>query len=190
MSSGFQQGVEFSHFLFSRHLDQGDRVVDATVGNGHDTVFLARLVGESGLVWGFDVQKTALKKTRHKLQQKNLTERVKLIHDGHEEMGSYIENEVGGVLFNLGYLPGSNKEVITTPQTTIAALKAGLRLLKNGGLIVLVVYTAHQGGAKEKNRLYDFCSQLDDSAYNVLHYHFINQKSEPPQVLGIQKRPL
>lgn len=187
--AGFMQGVEYSHWLLSQNVDKGSFVVDATVGNGHDTVFLTELVGQDGKVIGFDVQKQALSSARKKLDKKNI-KNVKLVHDGHENMNEYIntKNSISGILFNLGYLPGSDKEVITRPETTIEAISTGLDYLKPGGLIVLVVYVGHSGGEKEKSSLIKYTSQLDNKRYNILHYNFLNQRRKPPEVIAIRKR--
>ena len=182
------QGVKFSHFLMERHISSGDRVIDATVGNGHDTVFLARLVGENGFVWGFDIQEKAIENTSKKLHNNNLSNRVKLIQSGHEQLASFVDKPVKGVLFNLGYLPGSDKKIITTPSCTLAALEAGLKLLAKEGLIVLVIYSGHRGGEKEKSVLLKYCSHLSEEKYNVLNYNFINQSQSPARVLAIKAR--
>lgn len=190
MKSDFSQGVDFSHYLLQTHLDRGVRVIDATIGNGNDTLYLARLVGKDGLVWGFDVQKKAIKNTRNKLEKNNCEDRVQIIHDGHENMDKYIENKVSAVIFNLGYLPAGNKEVITRPETTLEALKISLTLLKPEGIIVLVIYTGHDGGKKELKCLLNYAKNLDHQNYNVLHYHFINQKKPPAEVLAIKYRKI
>jgi len=183
-----KQAVQFSHNLIDEHINKGAKMIDATVGNGHDTQFLAKLVGSTGFVSGFDVQKEALERAKNRLQDNNLLERVKLINDGHENIGDYITNPVDGILFNLGYLPGSDKEVITTAKTTLEAVKSGLDLLDLGGLIVVVIYLGHQGGKREQKILLDYATELDEKKYNVLHYRFINQSSQPPQVLAVKKR--
>ena len=188
MVKDFRQAVAYSHYIFERHLNPGVRVVDATTGNGYDTEFLARLVGEKGFVYGFDIQKKALENTEQRLCEAGLKSRVKLIHDGHENLAVHIKEPVAGILFNLGYLPGGNKEIITTPSKTLAALKAGLQLLTENGLIIMVVYSGHSGGKQERKSLLHFCQQLSEQKYNVLSYHFLNQKNEPPCLVGIKKR--
>ena len=181
----FMQGVEYSHWLFSQHIEKGAVVVDATVGNGHDTVFLSELVSEKGKVLGFDIQQEAIINTKERLEDMNISN-VKLIHDGHENLKKYLNENItiSGMLFNLGFLPGSDKEVITRPETTNEALDSGLDNLKPGGIIILVVYVGHDGGEREKRRLLDYTSELDDESYNVFHH----QKRKPPEVIAIKKR--
>ncbi len=185
----FMQGVSFSHFLLARHVSRGDKVIDATAGNGKDTVFLAELVGNSGHVFAFDIQDKAIRNTEKLLKKNNLETRVKLIQANHENMLNYIDiNEVKGIIFNLGFLPGGDKSIITGSNTTLKALKQGLNILGKGGIIVLVIYTGHPGGEEEKEAVINFCRDLNYREYNVLNYNFINQKKPPAQVIGIKKR--
>ncbi|MFP4016123.1 MAG: class I SAM-dependent methyltransferase [Halanaerobiales bacterium] len=183
----FWQGVEFSHLIIKEYITKGDVVVDATAGNGHDTVFLADLVGRNGKVFAFDIQKKAIDNTGYRLEKKNLLERVKLINDGHQNLHKYLTDEVNGVLFNLGYLPGGNKEITTGRSTTLTALEKGTALLTSGGIIVLVVYTGHPGGMDELEGILSLVKKLDQHEYNVLRYNFINQESSP-EVIAVIRR--
>lgn len=169
-------------------LNEGDIVVDATMGNGYDTKYLAQKVGEDGFVYSFDVQESALKSTEKKLKKENLEDRVKLILDGHENMDKYIDKEVSCVLFNLGYLPRADHMIITKPETTIQAIKHSLNLLKPHGIISISIYTGHPGGMEEKNSIYDFIKDLDQSKFNVLESGFVNQINNPPQLVLIEKK--
>ena len=107
-------------------VSEGDTVVDATVGNGNDTLFLARLVGEKGKVYGFDIQQEAINNTGELLKDLGLQNRVNLICDGHENMDKYITGDVKAVIFNLGYLPGGNRGITTLPNTTLSAVESPL----------------------------------------------------------------
>ena len=169
-------------------LQEGDIVVDATMGNGYDTKYLAEKVGENGFVYAFDVQEEAIKSTAKKLEKENLSDRVKLILDGHENMDKYVDKEVACVLFNLGYLPRAKHQIITQPETTIKAIQHSLRLLKPHGIISIAIYTGHPGGMEEKNTIYDFVKNLDQSEFNVLESGFINQINNPPQLVLIEKK--
>jgi len=91
----FWNCVDFSHMLFVEHIREGAVVVDATAGNGRDSVFLAELVGDMGRVYSFDIQKKAIENTERRLSEKNLLKRVKLIEDSHSKLGKYIiEKEI------------------------------------------------------------------------------------------------
>lgn len=180
--------TDINKLYLENAIDEGDIVVDATMGNGYDTKYLAQKVGETGFVYSFDVQEAALKSTKKKLDKENLTHRVKLILDGHENMNKYVEGEVSCVLFNLGYLPRADHNIITKPETTIKAIEHSLNLLKPHGIISIAIYTGHEGGMEEKNSVYEFVKNLDQNEFNVLESGFINQINNPPQLVLIEKK--
>lgn len=168
-------------------LKEGDHAIDATVGNGKDTEFLARRVGENGKVYGFDIQDVAIEKTFKSLQEKNLALRVKFIKDGHENMLKYIEKPVKAIMFNLGYLPGGNHKIITRPDTTVKAIDDGLKILLPGGLVSIICYYGHPGGIEEKDSVLNYVKALDAFKYTVLYYGYINKKNNPPILILIEK---
>jgi predicted methyltransferase len=184
--------LPFAKKLLEKAVKFGDIAVDATMGNGHDTLFLANLVGETGKVFGFDVQKEAVFATKDRLQQNGVADRAILLHKGHENLIHAISTEyhgkVTGAIFNLGYLPGSDKTIITRPNTTIAAVEQLLEIMANGGIIVLVIYHGHPGGDEERDSLLKYCSEIDQNLAHVLKYQFLNQKNNPPFIVAIEKR--
>mgnify|MGYP001364845713 CR=1 FL=1 len=184
--------LAFIHRLIKQSIQPGDIVIDATVGNGHDTCFLAECVGPAGKVYGFDIQSLALNRAAARLEQQNLSERVQLFLDGHEKMRQHIPVEHHGairaVMFNLGYLPGSDKSVTTQADTTIAALEEALRILMPGGLISIVIYSGHAAGKIEQSALYHWASQLDQQTLQVAIYQFLNQKGNPPSLMALEKQ--
>lgn len=186
------QILPFAKILLEKTVKTGDVVVDATIGNGHDTLFLAKLVGEAGQVYGFDIQKEALEATVERLKEHNQSKQTILIHDGHENLENHIHpshfGKITGAIFNLGYLPGSDKGIVTKPETTIAAIEQLLNLMAPEGIIILVIYHGHEGGTDERDGLLDFCGQLDQKIAHVLQYQFINQKNNPPFIVAIEKR--
>ncbi|WP_019414317.1 class I SAM-dependent methyltransferase [Paenisporosarcina sp. TG20] len=177
--------LPFVKTLLKKTISTGDTVVDATAGNGHDTLFLAQLVGSSGHVYAFDIQKTAVDATLLRLG--DLRNHTTVIQTGHESISKFVTKEISVAVFNLGYLPGSDHSIITRPATTIEAIEGSLHLLKVGGLIVLVVYHGHEGGNLERDALLDYVKTLSQSTFQVLKYEFINQKNNPPFVLAIEK---
>lgn len=183
--------IPFAHNLLKDVIEENDIVIDATCGNGHDTLFLANLVGEHGHVYTFDVQAQAIEKTKE-LLAKNDVENVTSIHDSHAKINTYIPKEyqekVSAAVFNLGYLPRSDKSIITQADSTIAALKQLLPYMRKSGRIVLVVYHGHEGGKEEKDAVVDFAEQLEQQLYQVIRYQFINQKNNPPFVVAIEKK--
>lgn len=183
--------LDYAHELMKKAVQEGDIVIDGTCGNGYDTVLLANLVGRNGHVYGFDIQKEAVISTEQRLIDQEVSDRTTIIHDSHAHIKKYLkENHEGNIqaaIYNLGYLPGSDKSIITTPTETIASIENVLTSLKKGGLVVLVVYHGHSGGAKEKNALMDYVTTLDHKKYHVLNYGYINQKRTPPFILAIEK---
>jgi SAM-dependent methyltransferase len=148
-----------AHAALGAVLRPGDCAVDATLGNGHDALFMARRVGPSGRVIGFDVQEAALAATRQAAGRSGLAGVLELHLCGHESMarvlGPALAGRVAAVTFNLGYLPGSDKSVITRPHTTNAALEQAATLLRPGGLVSLLVYRGHAGAAAEVEAVED-----------------------------------
>lgn len=169
-------------------INSGDTVVDATMGNGHDTKYLAEAVGSNGYVYSFDIQKSAIESTRKLLEKTNLDKNVKLVYDGHENILDYVSEEISCVLFNLGYLPRANHDIITKPETTIKALAGSLQLLKPNGVVCIAIYTGHAGGLEERNAIYTFAKNLSQEEYNVLECKFLNQVNNPPQLIMIEKK--
>lgn len=187
---GLASALHYSHTLLAQIVSEGDTVIDATVGNGYDTLFLADLVGDSGKVIGFDIQSQAILVTSKKLKEKNLLNRTALYQQGHETIETVLPEKltIKAAIFNLGYLPNSDKKLITKGKTTIKALSKILLHLEKGGRVILVVYYGHPGGLEEKESVETFVQALPQETYNVLSYQFINQKNAPPLLLCIEKK--
>ncbi|MDP0490520.1 MAG: class I SAM-dependent methyltransferase [Verrucomicrobiota bacterium JB023] len=143
-------------------VQAGDQVIDATLGNGHDAVFLAQLVGAHGMVHGFDVQAQAIESSRQRLREAGLLERCKLLRQGHETLADVVSHPVSAVMFNLGYLPGSDKERITQERSTVAALSSASALLRKGGVITVVCYVGHPGGLEEAGAVVEWTRSLTE----------------------------
>lgn len=169
--------VRLAQSAIAEVLTPGVIAVDATVGNGHDTLFLAERVGETGRVYGFDSQAQAISATRARLVEAQLLPRVTLIEVGHEKMRLHIAEGVRprAVMFNLGYLPGSDKQHITRAVTTQPALEQACDCLAPGGRISLVLYTGHPGGREEADDVHEYVATLG-TEWRVNH--------EPPPVAG------
>lgn len=184
--------LDYAHVLATRALEPGDVAVDATVGNGHDTLVLARAVGADGRVFGFDVQAAAIEETRARLASESVEKQVDLFQHGHEEMARVLPEacvgSVGAVTFNLGYLPGSASELTTTPETTLPALDAAVRLLRPGGVVTVVVYTGHEGGSKEAEAVDAWAADCPQDRFHALSYRFVNQQNDPPRLVVVEKR--
>lgn len=185
-----QKPLHFSHTLLEQVINIGDTVIDATVGNGYDTLKLAKLVGPEGQVFGFDVQQQAIDSTQIKLEEVSLTKQVKLLCKGHQHISDLPlkASSVSAVVFNLGYLPSGDKTIITLPETTLKALDSALPLLKKGGIISLMIYHGHKGGKEEKDAVITYASNLPQNQFNVFCYNTINQKNNPPFLIIIEKK--
>lgn len=182
-----KNALELSHDYIRMVVKDGDVVVDATAGNGNDTIFLAELVGEKGIVYSFDIQKDTLEKTGIKLTERNLNERVKLINDGHENIDKYIKCEIKAVMFNLGYLPGGDHSIHTNGDTTIIAIEKCMKLMSKNGIIMLVIYYGGDSGFEEKDVLIKYLESIDSKKYTVLVHTHLNQINCPPIAVCIEK---
>lgn len=182
--------LRFSHELLAKQVKPGNTVVDATIGNGYDTLFLAQLVGENGKVYGFDVQKQAIETTQERLRKENAQQQVVLFCQGHETLAQVLSEDqsIHAAIFNLGYLPRGDKKIVTHSETTISALQQLLQRLVKNGLVLLVLYSGHEEGFVEKEALLHYVRQLPQEEYSVLTYQFVNQKNEPPSLLAIEKK--
>lgn len=185
-----KSALEFSHQLLSESIVAGDTVIDCTMGNGHDTLFLANLVGKNGTVYGFDIQAEAVNNTKTLLKKNHVeTDHIYLYNISHAKVDEVLPDEtmISGAIFNLGYLPGGNKTIVTYPETTIAAIKGCLSHLCHNGVVIVVAYYGHPGGEREKNTVLEFGSHLDQKRYSVLKYSFLNQKHFPPILMAVQR---
>jgi len=173
-----------------KYLHEGDIAVDATMGNGFDTLFLACGVSNNGKVYGFDVQKEALKATSMQLKKAGFSANVRLIHDSHEYIANYLgQDKVTGIrcaMFNLGYLPGSNKNCQTKSKATIIALESVLNYLQSPGIITLVAYTGHEGGLEEATAVKAWVNGLNKSDYKVTIEIPKVIKNSPPELIIIE----
>lgn len=179
--------VPLSHLFLHSFVRDGQNAVDATCGNGHDTLLLARLAGEDGHVWGFDIQQPALAETGRKLAEAGLADRVTLLHTGHEELARHVAVPVQVVLFNLGYLPGGDRSVITLPETTSSALEQALGLLAPGGIVMVTVYPGHSGGSDEQATVESWAARLEPQSYHSWRMTQTNVSPTAPYLLLVQK---
>jgi SAM-dependent methyltransferase len=179
--------VALSRFFLRERVRPGDRVADATCGNGHDTLLLARLVGPGGKVWAFDLQEEALTKTRKLLDGAGCLAQTELLAVGHERLAEYVQEPLRAVVFNLGYLPGGDKGLVTRPEQTLAALDQATRLLLPGGVITISVYTGHLGGAEEGEAVEKWASAFAAEEFNVWRSRQLNRPPTAPYLVLVEK---
>jgi predicted methyltransferase len=183
--------VKQAHNKLAQYLQAGDVVVDATMGNGFDTLFLARAIGEHGKVYAFDVQSKAINSTKTRLNEAGVSERVRLIHDNHADLSDYLQSDniesIRCAMFNLGYLPGSDKISTTKSESTIKALNAAIGLLNYPGVISVLAYTDHPGGREEAERVKDWVMSLPTSQFKIKIKIPESPNKSPPEWMVIER---
>jgi len=183
---------QHTHQLLSTHLNQADIVIDATCGNGFDCLFLAQQIAPTGFVYGFDIQAAAIEATEKRLQESQLNQHSKLFQTGHQHMGDFIAKEHQGkiqaVMFNLGYLPRADKNIITQTETTLAALETAILLLSPTGLITILAYPGHQGGDTETLAVEKWCSHLAHEKFSISTFDSPQAKATAPRLFVVQKK--
>ncbi len=176
---------DIAHLYFEKIVADGDTIIDATCGNGYDTLILSKLT-PSGKVYAFDIQKAAIDATNAILVQNDVVNTT-VILDSHENMGEYVSEDVKLVVFNLGYLPGTDKSVTTKVDSTVTALRTALDLTKNGGYISICAYLGHDGAMEEYEQIRDLLDSLPNREYNVLEMIHRNRKDTSPVYILVEK---
>lgn len=188
--------VEQVHTYLGERLAEGDCVIDATLGNGHDTVFLARQVGTRGQVIALDVQAAALSQACRTMEAAGIADRldrsIRLIEGSHAELERWVKPVMvrppRAVVFNLGYLPGGDKAITTTADTTRQAFEASLKLLDSGGVLCALVYTGHPAGEAEYSMLACWVDGLDRNRFEPKWRSAFDPERRPPVWLTVEKR--
>lgn len=183
---GAQNHIHLAHTLIAQILNQGDTVVDATCGNGNDSLFLAkRIFGDQdiGTLYCMDIQKAAIEKTRLKLEKElnpKYMEKIHFDNQCHSSFSSSISaDSLSAVVYNLGYLPGSDKTLITNSTTTIRSISNALLLLRKNGIISITCYRGHEGGLDESHAVESFLEALPSSKWSVYSHIPTNRMSSP-----------
>lgn len=151
--------TERAHHWLRSCLAPGDLAVDATAGNGHDTLFLARAVGPAGCVVALDVQQVAVDATARRLAAfEGPRAPVELRLGDHGDLQRYLGGRrARSVVFNLGYLPGGARPVTTLAERTLVGLQSALAALEPGGLLSVLAYPGHPGGRREAAQVLAWC---------------------------------
>ena len=174
------------HTFLRQHVQGGAFCIDATAGRGRDTALLCRLTGERGTVLAFDIQREAVEETRALLGREGLSARV--VQDSHANMERYAQPEsVDCVVFNFGRLPGGDPAVFTRAESSVAAIGAGLRLLKPGGVMAIALYYGKENGYEERDAVLAYLRGLDDRCFSVLCCDWANRRNDPPMPIFIWK---
>lgn len=186
--------------IVSTYINEGDFAVDCTMGNGNDTLSLVKMTGaasgaKGALVYALDIQDAALEKTRILLKENGIADPEKngiyLVKDSHINLASYIEKaqrQPSAIMFNLGFMPGQDKSVLTSIDTTIKAVDAALENICENGIISIVTYCGHPEGKEEHDYLIEHLAALPSKRYHVAFFDMINQKKTAPSVFFITKK--
>ncbi len=171
--------LELHKRFILNHLHEGDTAVDFTMGNGHDTAFLSKTVGESGHVYAFDIQKQALESSAVTLREEGCPENYTLIMDSHHKVKEYVNTPIKAGMFNLGYLPGGDKSITTMRETTMPAIEAAIDLLDRDAVLNIAVYPGHAEGDAEGKMICEYLSSLDRRKICCTQIKILNSPTSP-----------
>ncbi len=176
------------HFILE-HLGEGEVAVDFTMGNGNDTLFLSRTVGESGRVYAFDIQQAALESTEKRLREAGAPENYTLICASHHRVREFVPERIKAGMFNLGYLPGGGKKAVTTMrETTMPAVEAAIEMLLPDGALIIAIYPGHEEGALEGDMVREYLKTLSKYRICASEFHILNSPDSPYFFL-VEKSP-
>ncbi|MDT8901079.1 class I SAM-dependent methyltransferase [Anaeroselena agilis] len=174
--------------LLQDKLSAARTVVDATAGNGRDTLFLAANTPADAVVWAFDLQQEALDATARRLTEHGMTGKCHLIRDCHSRVADYVTGPIDAAMFNLGYRPGGDHGFTTRAETTVAALGSITSLLATGGIVTIVAYPGHGAGEQENTAVADFLAALPQAVFTAAAWRMLNQRNRPPILYIIGKK--
>lgn len=167
------------HFILE-HLHEGEVAADFTMGNGNDTLFLSKVVGEHGRVYAFDIQEEALVSTDKFLKENSAPENYTLICASHHLAKEYIKEPIKAGMFNLGYLPRSGrKQLYTMRETTMPAVEAAIDLLADDGVLIIAIYPGHEEGALEGDMLREYFKTLSRFKLCASEFRILNSPTSP-----------
>ncbi|MBQ3202692.1 MAG: SAM-dependent methyltransferase [Clostridia bacterium] len=170
-----------SHQFMAAHIREGAFCIDATAGKGRDTLFLCRLVGESGRVLALDIQSDAVAQTAALLTGEGMAHRAQVVQDCHSRLGDYAAPcSADGIMFNFGWLPGGDHNTFSHADTSVAAVRAALDILKVGGVMTLCLYYGRQNGTTERDAILDFLPTIDNRRFTVIRGDFANRTGDVP----------
>ena len=175
-------------YFILQHLSEGDVAVDFTMGNGHDTEFLSKTVGERGHVFAFDIQEKALASTSENLVKAGCPNNYTLILDSHHNVKNYVDVPIKAGMFNLGYLPGSDKTVTTMRSTTLPAIEAAISLMDKDAIILVAVYPGHAEGEAEGKLICEYLSTLSRYKVCATRINILNSPTSPFFII-IENKP-
>ncbi len=179
----FDSHLDLAHHYWERLLGPGDWAIDATCGNGYDTLKLAQILREGGVI-GIDVQQEAINKTEALLISHENRAQVHLFCQSHTQFPSLAqENPIKLIVYNLGYLPKGNKQITTMTSSTLESVRNALDLVIAGGVVCITCYPGHEEGRKEEQTLLQEIAALPSPIWNVCYHTFPNRNSAASLIL-------
>lgn len=183
----FSTPIDLAHTYWKQLIEPGDSAIDATCGNGKDTLQLAKLISAAGMVIGLDIQKEAIDRTRALLEKELPPSQLSKIHlflQSHEELPALAyQAKIKVIAYNLGYLPGGDKKITSQTSSTLESLKKSLSILTPGGAITIACYPGHEEGAREQEALLQALTLLPSSEWSICHHEWINRPLSPSLIL-------
>ncbi len=171
--------LELHKYFILNHLHAGDTAVDFTMGNGHDTEFLSKTVGEKGHVYAFDIQQQALDSTARHLRECGCPPNYTLIHDSHANVKQYVKAPFRAGMFNLGWLPGGDKSVTTLRESTMPAIEAAIDLMDRDAILNVAVYPGHAEGDAEGKMICGYLAGISRHKICATHVNILNSPTSP-----------
>lgn len=171
--------LQLHKYFILNHLREGDTAVDFTMGNGYDTEFLSRTVGESGHVYAFDIQESAVRSTEKRLLEVGCPKNYTLIHDSHHRVKEYVKTPIKAGMFNLGWLPGGDKSITTLRETTMPAIEAAIELLDRDAILNVAVYPGHEEGDAEGKMICDYLASISRHRVCATKVNILNSPTSP-----------
>lgn len=171
---------DLSHYIIRNFVLNKEIAIDGTLGNGYDSDFLSQNFKK---VYSFDIQEEACIKYREKK-----LENVEVINDSHHLFKNYIKENVDCIMYNLGFLPGGNKEITTMHTTSLKSIESGLEILNSGGIMTICIYRGHNEGKIEETCILDFLKQLPKNEYGVMTHSYLNRQENSPLLVIVEKK--
>ena len=171
---------KISHYIIDKFLENKNIAIDATLGNGYDTDFLSKKFTK---VYSFEIQEEACKN-----YSERKADNVEVINDSHHLLKKYVNESVDCIMYNLGFLPGGNKEITTMSETSLNSIIEGLELLNHGGLMTICLYRGHVQGKEEESVIIPYLKELPKSKFGVMYHEFLNRSKEAPMLIVIERK--
>lgn len=168
-----------AHNIINQYVENKNVAVDATLGNGYDCDFLSSYFKK---VYAFEIQKEACEKYIDK------NNNVKIINESHHKIDEFVNEEINCICYNLGYLPGGNKEVTTIAETSLKSIQISLDLLAQNGLMAIAIYRGHDEGKEEENCILKYLRTLPKNKYGVMLHECINRSNIAPLLVIVEKK--